>query len=489
MLPPSPLPPFRPFPIDPYPVPPQLPPSPQPPRPCLMVYCFARPCSVNSCPAYPEATCADDYCGGCKAIFTDVDTGRELTYDECQGKPAISTTTPSPITIRPRPVCTADMKECPDGSFVGRDSNNNCQFKPCPISISPSPPIPINPSSCPPDTPQWPRPRSKCSFTGECSYGEETCCGVTHASYKCHCISGITECFYTDACMASHIMGCHNDPQVPQPRCGTNEVWKECGSACPPTCQDPAFPFACLAVCVPECQCQDGYVRDKTSGDCVLKENCPIQIIRPLPGPIVFPQPQPIPLPFPTPIDPQQPIICTADAKRCPDGSYVVRDGNNGCEWEPCPVSAPIPVQPSGCELIRCAAGQHCCDNGRGGATCCPDNTLMPLPKPLPLPTIGPLPIITLPPACAVITCIYGTTCCSDGNGGARCCPINNPTDPIPLPPVTPPEPKPLPAGCMLIFCPRNTHCCDNGNGRASCCPNDIIPIPDCFGLIQHFPN
>ena len=102
----------------------------------------------------------------------------------------------------------------------------------------------------------------------------------------------------------------------------------------------------------------------------------------------------------------------------------------------------------------------------------------MPLPKPLPLPTIGPLPIITLPPACAVITCIYGTTCCSDGNGGARCCPINNPTDPIPLPPVTPPEPKPLPAGCMVIFCPRNTHCCDNGNGRASCCPNDIIPIP-----------
>ena len=29
-------------------------------------------------------------------------------------------------------MCTADVKECPDGSFVGRDHSNNCKFKPCP---------------------------------------------------------------------------------------------------------------------------------------------------------------------------------------------------------------------------------------------------------------------------------------------------------------------------------------------------------------------
>ncbi|MFH2020409.1 MAG: hypothetical protein ABIJ34_03280 [archaeon] len=28
-------------------------------------------------------------------------------------------------------VCTEDAKECPDGSFVGRDSQNNCEFFPC----------------------------------------------------------------------------------------------------------------------------------------------------------------------------------------------------------------------------------------------------------------------------------------------------------------------------------------------------------------------
>jgi len=27
--------------------------------------------------------------------------------------------------------CTADVKECPDGSYVGRDSDNNCEFYEC----------------------------------------------------------------------------------------------------------------------------------------------------------------------------------------------------------------------------------------------------------------------------------------------------------------------------------------------------------------------
>jgi len=28
--------------------------------------------------------------------------------------------------------CTDDAKVCPDGSIVGRDPENNCQFEPCP---------------------------------------------------------------------------------------------------------------------------------------------------------------------------------------------------------------------------------------------------------------------------------------------------------------------------------------------------------------------
>ncbi|MFP4524033.1 MAG: hypothetical protein ACLFO2_01780 [Candidatus Woesearchaeota archaeon] len=29
-------------------------------------------------------------------------------------------------------VCAADVKECPDGSFVSRDPDNDCEFRPCP---------------------------------------------------------------------------------------------------------------------------------------------------------------------------------------------------------------------------------------------------------------------------------------------------------------------------------------------------------------------
>lgn len=29
-------------------------------------------------------------------------------------------------------LCTADVQECPDGSFVARDVNNNCAFQECP---------------------------------------------------------------------------------------------------------------------------------------------------------------------------------------------------------------------------------------------------------------------------------------------------------------------------------------------------------------------
>ena len=28
--------------------------------------------------------------------------------------------------------CTDDVKQCSDGSYVGRDPNNNCEFRPCP---------------------------------------------------------------------------------------------------------------------------------------------------------------------------------------------------------------------------------------------------------------------------------------------------------------------------------------------------------------------
>lgn len=39
----------------------------------------------------------------------------------------------------------------------------------------------------------------------------------------------------------------------------------------------------------------------------------------------------------PPPTVAEDALMCTADAKRCADGSYVSRNPNNGCAFNPCP--------------------------------------------------------------------------------------------------------------------------------------------------------
>jgi hypothetical protein len=34
---------------------------------------------------------------------------------------------------------------------------------------------------------------------------------------------------------------------------------------------------------------------------------------------------------------PAEQIVCTMEAKACPDGSYVGRDPGKNCEFRPCP--------------------------------------------------------------------------------------------------------------------------------------------------------
>ncbi|XP_076807262.1 kielin/chordin-like protein [Clavelina lepadiformis] len=44
--------------------------------------CLARPCDIETCPAYPNAKCTNKYCGGCMAVFTD-ESGNQLSDYEC----------------------------------------------------------------------------------------------------------------------------------------------------------------------------------------------------------------------------------------------------------------------------------------------------------------------------------------------------------------------------------------------------------------------
>jgi hypothetical protein len=42
------------------------------------------------------------------------------------------------------------------------------------------------------------------------------------------------------------------------------------------------------------------------------------------------------PAPPPPPMS-DEPVACTADARQCPDGSYVSRNPANGCAFDACP--------------------------------------------------------------------------------------------------------------------------------------------------------
>ncbi|GFS64084.1 zonadhesin, partial [Nephila pilipes] len=56
--------------------------------------------------------------------------------------------------------------------------------------------------------------------------------------------------------------------------CGKREVYKTCGSACPPTCSNRGKNQICTLQCVTGCFCQEGLVRNDR-GECVNPKDCP----------------------------------------------------------------------------------------------------------------------------------------------------------------------------------------------------------------------
>lgn len=53
--------------------------------------------------------------------------------------------------------------------------------------------------------------------------------------------------------------------------CTANQVWKDCGTACPLICGQEA-PEICTKECVPGCQCPDGFWR-RSDGSCVRRQD------------------------------------------------------------------------------------------------------------------------------------------------------------------------------------------------------------------------
>lgn len=102
-----------------------------------------------------------------------------------------------------------------------------------------------------------------------------TACPLTCDNYKnppgCtkQCVPG---CFCRNGYVRNDAGDCVRPSECR--RClGNHEQYTDCGSACPLTCQNYQNPPICTAQCVAGCFCEKGYIRNET-GDCVQPRQC-----------------------------------------------------------------------------------------------------------------------------------------------------------------------------------------------------------------------
>ncbi|RCN49199.1 trypsin Inhibitor like cysteine rich domain protein [Ancylostoma caninum] len=98
-------------------------------------------------------------------------------------------------------------------------------------------------------------------------------------------------------------------------RCGRNEVFDACGSACEPTCRNPN-PEVCTLQCVAGCRCRTGYFRNDNN-ECVKNCNPPTR---------------------PPPTHP--PTAASCSEMRCPAG-YHCEMVEFPCIRQPCAAPSP----------------------------------------------------------------------------------------------------------------------------------------------------
>lgn len=136
---------------------------------------YARECTANDKCGACEGDCdRGSHCAnGLECFSRDIGSvelvpgclglgiaGMDYCYDP--NAPIILPPTSSP-TVQTQPGCSAEVRACPGGNFiVYQDPDNNCEFVPCPVNVTP-PPTPL---PTPPPTTLQPTPDGSTSYCG-----------------------------------------------------------------------------------------------------------------------------------------------------------------------------------------------------------------------------------------------------------------------------------------------------------------------------------
>ncbi|XP_072025365.1 kielin/chordin-like protein isoform X3 [Amphiura filiformis] len=251
------------------------------------VNCFADPCTVTSCAAYPDATCQANYCGGCNAEFSDT-KGNPLTPEQCKG--CVDKTTGK--TYKFGDVYNDGCNDCTcmeSGSFT-------CTEKACLTTLPPKPSCPPPPTCgydchhgldkngcsiciCPPETTTPPPPTTPGCTEGSTWNPDGNPC------HQCSCENGEEYCLWID-CRYGGALGIIPPPNcVPLPKAPDACCQEyDCTETTTPPKTTPPCP---QPLCLPGCDIEDG------------KDGCPVCNCPPTTPPP--PPPPPPPTTPPTP--------------------------------------------------------------------------------------------------------------------------------------------------------------------------------------------
>ena len=176
------------------------------------------------------------------------------------------------------------LKSAPDGTLVGRDFENNCEFMPC-------------------------------DGLEDCSQDRKLCPDGSFVSRNPDDECNFMPCPGNDDLCKSDVKDCGDGMFVGR------DSSDDCNFIpCPNGCEDES-----------ETQCEDGNWVGKNPSDCEDYLPCPEEAT---PTPIAEPTPTSTLEATPTPTDVVK--VCAEDVKECPDGSFVSRDDTNDCKFPQC---------------------------------------------------------------------------------------------------------------------------------------------------------